>query len=58
MAWDFEVKPGLTFGEWLHRELKEEFAFEKPGWAIEQVITAAPQNYTRYSIVSSRCFLR
>lgn len=41
MAWDFEIKPGLTFGEWLHRELKEELAFEKPGWAVEQVTQVA-----------------
>lgn len=37
MASDFEIEDGLTFGEWLNRELRAAFHFETDGWAAERV---------------------
>jgi predicted Zn-dependent protease len=37
MPYDFEVEEGLTFGEWLHREIHALAIVESHGWAAEQV---------------------
>lgn len=38
---DFEVQPGLTFGDWLHRQIHEVCLVETHGWAAERVTRVA-----------------
>ena len=37
LSTDFEVEPGLTFGEWLRREIEAEVVIEQSGFFVEQV---------------------
>src|SRR6185369_8278206 len=37
MGHDFQFERGETFGEWLHKELREAVTFEDAPWAIERV---------------------
>jgi len=57
MAHDFELEPGLTFGDWLFREISDVYHLEEVGWAAEatrrvaDLLPAARPGETRLEVV-------
>ena len=43
MPHDFEIKRGLTVGEWLHQEIVDTLHIETDAWAVERVNRVASQ---------------
>ena len=36
MAYDFQFEDGMSFGDWLHKQLKEAVHFEEEKWALDR----------------------
>jgi hypothetical protein len=64
MITDFEIEPGLTFGEWLHKEVAENVFFERNGFMPDRVrrvaerlqLDRAPEGRFIVEVAWLKCF--
>jgi hypothetical protein len=64
MITDFEIEPGLTFGEWMHKEVGESVFFERNGFMPDRVrrvaerlqLDRAPEERFIVEVAWLKCF--